>query len=144
MNSSPSIADWNRLLNELIATQIEFDRIKKLLIKTDEPAGILAGQSVTLNGAFVQGSPTLGAIGLANVQDAVGSINLIAIRQGPLILTTTQWDTVTGDTGGLTPNTLYYVSLTGITKTRPVSGNVYAIGSAVSSTQLNILFQAHP
>lgn len=145
MNRAPSITDWDRLVSEIIATQIELTRTKMLLIKTNSPIGILAGSPVTLTaGLFALGTSTLGAIGLSNVQDATSTVNITAIRQGNLILTTDQWDLVTGDIGGLIPNTVYWITATGITKTRPVSGNVYQIGVAISSTVLSVSFQASP
>lgn len=139
MNRSPGINDWTRMVSEIVATQIELDRIKELLIESSISIGIVAGGPVTLiAGAFALGSQALGAVGLATTQDSDVDMDLIAIRQGNLILTTAQWDAVTGDSGGLIPNTLYYVTDTGISKTRPVSGNVYQIGSAVNSTELKI------
>jgi len=63
---------------------------------------------------------------------------------GTLTATTGQWDAVTGDSGGLTPGTTYYLSNTAsgnITSTAPTgSGNyITKVGDALSSTTLLII-----
>ena len=59
-----------------------------------------------------------------------------------LTLTTAQWDTITGDIGGLTPGSVYYLSNTAagwITKIAPTTGYVVKIGIAVSAIDFEIL-----
>ncbi len=70
-------------------------------------------------------------------QDAEGSIQ----TDGVFTASTGEWDTVTGDSGGLTPDATYYLSetITGKLKvTVPTSGYVVPVGFAVSTTQLKL------
>lgn len=59
---------------------------------------------------------------------------------GPLTLTTEQWDAITGDSGGLTPLAIYYLSAADagmLTTTPPTSPNyVTVIGFALSPTTM--------
>ena len=60
---------------------------------------------------------------------------------GVLTATTTQWDAVTGQTGGLTFNARYYLSNTtagALTTTAPTSGYVVLVGVALSTTKMKI------
>ena len=64
---------------------------------------------------------------------------------GNLIATTGEWDAVTGETGGLTPNATYFLSAATagmLTQTAPtVDGNfVVRVGTALSPTELEISF----
>jgi len=88
--------------------------------------------------------------------NAVGTVNVIGLmaastassasgtvrKDGTLTLTTGQWDTVAGTTGGLTPGTEYWLSAATagrITSTVPTTGFVLRIGIALSSTDLEII-----
>lgn len=148
MSRVPNGQDWSKFVGEVGATQIEMDKIKTLLIRTATSVGIVAGSTLAVasdGSGFAQGSTTVQPVGLSKVDGAASLKNMTAVRNGKLILTTAQWDAVTGDTGGLVPGTTYYVAASGaITKTRPGSGNVYQIGSAKSSTEMSILLQASP
>lgn len=71
------------------------------------------------------------------------SINAAAsgdiVTSGDVDGTTGQWDAVTGQTGGLTINTVYYldnVTAGRITTTQPASGFVVPVGKAASTTKL--------
>lgn len=71
-----------------------------------------------------------------------GSIGTVQIT-GPLTTTTTNWDALTGQTGGLTPNTLYYLSPTtagNLTIIPPTSINacLVRVGKAITATKLLI------
>jgi hypothetical protein len=60
---------------------------------------------------------------------------------GTLVATTAQWDAVTGNTGGLVPNTTYYLSAATagfITSVAPATGWVQPVGTASSSTSMRI------
>ena len=63
---------------------------------------------------------------------------------GPLALTTDQWDSVTGETGGLVTGDRYFISsatagkLTNAAPARPVSAFVFAVGTALSPNILQI------
>lgn len=65
---------------------------------------------------------------------------------GPLTLTEDQWDAATGDTGGLTRGSVYYLSADAagkLTSTAPVpTNNVTQVGIALSSTTLLIQLSA--
>lgn len=83
-------------------------------------------------------------IGLASAEIGDGSSGMIQTT-GPLTLTTAQWDAITGDVGGLTFNTQYWVSpttagmLTDVAPSTPSSGDFDAlVGIAVSSTTMLI------
>ena len=65
------------------------------------------------------------------------------VTEGPLTLTTGEWDAIAGTTGGLTPSALYYLdpSTAGhITETAPTTAgqSVSEVGEAVSSTKLEV------
>jgi hypothetical protein len=71
---------------------------------------------------------------------AAGQIAL----DGILTATTGQWDAVTGDSGGLTSGSIYYLSPTvagRLTKTAPTTGGQYVVrvGRALSSTVLDLM-----
>lgn len=62
---------------------------------------------------------------------------------GPLTLTTDQWDTVTGQTGGLTPGARYFVSSATagkLTSTKPTAGGTlqFQVGVALSANILGL------
>lgn len=113
-------------------------------------AAIVRGAPVVLSGGqFVRGDAnaagTAPVIGLARVAGAPGQI-VVAQVLGVLTLTTAEWDAVTGQVGGLTPNASYYLStVTGrITTVAPVNPGefVVEIGRAVTSTIM--LIQTEP
>ncbi len=90
--------------------------------------------------AKADNSTTTKVIGLAfeNItSSSTGGIQTI----GVVTATTEEWDVVTGDSGGLTPNTLYYLSETTAGKlktTAPTTGYISPIGVAITTTQLRI------
>ncbi len=60
---------------------------------------------------------------------------------GVMTATTGQWDAVTGQSGGLTPNTYYYLSSTtagAITSTIPTTNWSVRVGYAMSTTEMRI------
>lgn len=70
---------------------------------------------------------------------AIGTIQ----TDGGLTATTAEWDVVTGQTGGLTPGSIYFLSSTTagkLTTTAPTSSGqfVLRVGQAISSTSLEI------
>ena len=90
--------------------------------------------------AKADSSTTNKVIGLAYEDTDAASSGRIQVT-GIVTATTGEWDVVTGDSGGLTPNTLYYLSeaVSGKLKTTaPTTGYVSPIGIAVSSTQMKI------
>lgn len=64
--------------------------------------------------------------------------NFTVKKIGVVTLTTGQWDARTGDVGGLTKGSEYYLSSTagGLTKTEPTTGLRQYVGKAISTTVL--------
>lgn len=64
---------------------------------------------------------------------------------GHMTLTTSGWDAVTGDTGGLTPDAVYFLDAATagkLTTTLPASPNaIVRVGLALSSTQMILVIQ---
>ncbi len=86
---------------------------------------------------------TMDMIGLVKDVTIVSSADGMVQTDGILAATTGQWDAVTGDTGGLTAGTVYYLdaSTAGfITSTAPitVSQFVVQLGRAISTTEMEI------
>lgn len=84
-------------------------------------------------------SQLLGLTRAAILTNASGSIQ----TDGILTLTTGEWDDITGQTGGLTFNTPYYVSSVTaglLTTTAPTSAGTFVVraGLALSTTELDI------
>jgi len=73
--------------------------------------------------------------------DAVGNVQ----SEGYFTATTGEWDVVTGDTGGLTAGTYYFLDATsaGALTTTPPTGNVWTqlVGIATSTTTMKLLFR---
>ena len=86
---------------------------------------------------------TMDMLGLVKDATIVTSADGMVQTDGILAATTGQWDAVTGDTGGLTAGTVYYLdaSTAGfITSTAPttVSQYVVQLGRAISTTEMEI------
>ena len=86
---------------------------------------------------------TTDVIGLvADTSIAAGATGGIQL-EGILTATTGQWDAVAGTTGGLTKNTIYYLSASTagqLTATSPSTAGQYSasVGIAVSTTEMKI------
>lgn len=91
------------------------------------------------------------AAGTANVlglviEAAEGSGRPVGYQiDGLMTLEIAQWDNVTGQTGGLTPQAVYWLSPATagkLTTTKPISGGAYQtpIGYATSSKTMRLLF----
>lgn len=81
-------------------------------------------------------------IGVASKFTAAGEVAEY-IAAGPLVLDTSVWDARTGGSGGLVPNTVYYLSQTtpgNITSVEPTDGQVVRIGVALSANVLAVDF----
>lgn len=79
-------------------------------------------------------------IGFAGASIGAGTVGPIVIG-GIIELTEGQWDAVTSQSGGLTPNSEYYLSNVtagSITTSAPTSGVHAPVGIAISSTKLKI------
>jgi hypothetical protein len=94
-----------------------------------------------VNLANANAAGTMGVVGLVSATSiANGAAGLVAM-DGVLTATTTQWDAVTGQTGGLTFGSVYFLSNTtagALTTTAPASGYVVPVGRALSTTQMKI------
>jgi len=76
------------------------------------------------------------AVGLATSLIGIGSVGVVQTR-GVLSLTSAQWDDTTGQTGGLTTGSKYYVNIAGkLTVTPPVSGFIRPVGTAIAPTKM--------
>jgi hypothetical protein len=103
--------------------------------------------SGTVAPAQANGFSTSGVLGIANALIAPSGIGGVVVT-GPLVLSTAQWDAVvTGESGGLTSGTLYFLdsAVTGkLTATAPSTPGqvVTLIGRAISPTTLIITIGA--
>lgn len=83
---------------------------------------------------------TFRAIGFASAAISNTASGTIVVN-GVVTGTTGEWDAVTGQTGGLTPGSAYFLSNTtagNCTTTAPTSGYLCRVGVAVSTTQMLI------
>lgn len=120
-----------------------------LELENENASPIVIGAPVYLSGeslcdlAQADDITTSRAIGLvADTSIASATIGNVQTA-GLLEATTTQWDAITGDTGGLIPNLLYYVSVDNVGKLVRTSPKVLGdplcrVGQAISPTQMNI------
>ncbi len=120
------------------------------VLTNDEATAVVIGSAVysDANDGFKKGQAN--AAGTSNVIGIVAKSPSIANgTSGPVTLngvvaaTTTEWDAVTGQAGGLTFNSMYYLDPTTagkITSTAPstVGQLVVAIGRAISTTELMV------
>ncbi len=111
------------------------------------PPGTPVVQSRATEGVVLPGRAnavdTSSVIGLAVIPGVVGS-QVLTQFAGVLTLTTAQWDTVTGGTGGLTRGVPYYLSAGfqegRLTTTAPSAGGTFTtqVGVALSARDLLI------
>lgn len=77
-------------------------------------------------------------IGLVAEPITISAIGAIQ-TEGRLIATTAEWDGRTGETGGLTPGSTYYLGEWGaLTAIPPTSGYLTRLGIAISTTDFEI------
>jgi len=85
-------------------------------------------------------SGTKAVLGLAEETISASSSGSI-VTNGVKALTTAEWDAVTGETGGLTAGSRYYLSIAGgLTSIPPTATGDYvvAVGVAMSTTEMKI------
>lgn len=123
---------------------------QEILSLTDgESTSIAIGQAVyisaadTVKKALADASGTKDVIGLVAQASINASSSGIIKTSGVLSASTTQWDAVTGGSGGLTPNSRYYLdsSTAGkLTATAPTTAGQYVcpVGLAISTTEMKI------
>jgi len=107
------------------------------------------GEAVYIDGADTCDKAQANAAGTMDMVALVKDPSIAAATagmvqsDGVLSATTGQWDAVTGDTGGLTTGSVYYLSAATagrITDTSPTAGGEYSVqvGKALSTTELEI------
>lgn len=118
-------------------------------VANGETIAILVGASTyidsadTIKYANADSVDTKDAIGICVAEIAISGSGTIQV-DGLLTLTTAQWDIATGDTGGLTPGAVYFLSDVThgrITKTATTTIGHYIVkmGIAVSTTDFEIM-----
>lgn len=113
-----------------------------------EAGAIVIGRVVYCSGVDTM---RLANANAAGTKDVIGIVTSTSISSGAsgsfacegiITATTTQWDVVTGQSGGLTTGAKYYLSNTtagAMTTTAPSSGYVCLVGIALSTTKFRIL-----
>lgn len=130
------------------------DQSTQFQLTNDEATPVVCGSAVYSDAAggfkkaLANASTTAKVIGLVAVAPSItnGVAGAIALDD-VLTLTTAQWDAVTGGSGGLVFNTIYYLdpSTAGhITSTAPTTVGQYVveIGRALSTTDMKINIKA--
>lgn len=114
------------------------------------PAYVTGG--VPTVGISQVGPASAASSGLAEVVGVVSALQVgaaVTVRVvGEVELTTSQWDAVTGQSGGLTPGRVYYLSTVAghLTTTAPSAGGTFrvAVGTAISATRLLLSENSYP
>ena len=113
----------------------------------DDSANMVFGQPVYILGAnnnirrsranFGGTKKVIGLVASSTIK--VGNTGKV-LTSGILTGTTSQWDTVTGGSGGLNPGSRYFLSLStfGISNVAPSAGYIVPLGYAINSTSLKI------
>ncbi|MDX2215297.1 MAG: hypothetical protein SFY66_18680 [Oculatellaceae cyanobacterium bins.114] len=96
--------------------------------------------------AQANASGTVQVIGLAKDVSVANAASGLVQTDGVMVATTTQWDAITGQTGGLTAGSPYFLSASTagrLTVTAPstVGQFVVRVGIALSATQMDITVQ---
>lgn len=106
---------------------------------------VFTSSATEITGAQADAQGTIRVTGLLAEAIADTASGDVAI-DGILTLTTGEWDAITGETGGLTPNANYFLdaaTLANLTQTAPttVGEFVVRVGHALSATELEIEVQ---
>jgi hypothetical protein len=100
--------------------------------------GFSVGQTIHLNGTTWEeaDADVDTKVCDAVVGEVTDADTFVAVISGWVELTTGEWDTVTGGSGGLTAGDYYWLSSTagGLTTTKPTTGLVQLVLTAVSTT----------
>lgn len=145
-DAGPSPKDYDTLVAEILGIETEHYNRDHWTYTNDNAGTVNAGMAVYLksNGnvdkANAAAVGTSHVIGLAEADVAAAASGSFK-RNGTLTLTTAQWDTAAGTTGGLTPGTAYFLSDSTagkLTATAPTTATHTSLrcGIALSSTQL--------
>ncbi len=117
-----------------------------LEVTNDETITILIGAVVYISSAnavkYAKAdlATTKSAIAMCLGDIIATELGIIQV-DGLLTLTTEQWDLATGDTGGLTPGSVYFLSaatIGRITNVPPTTGYIVKIGTAISTVNFEI------
>ena len=95
----------------------------------------------SINLARANTSPTSNVVGLLADTSVADTVIGKVMTYGVMTATTTQWDAVTGGSGGLTVNTIYYLSTSTagmLTSTVPSTNYLVPVGLALSTTELKL------
>lgn len=103
----------------------------------------LNGTASTVDKARANAASTARVYGLVYDTSISSSATGSIATDGPVVATTTEWDAVTGQTGGLTPGSMYFLdpaTAGKLTTTPPttVGQLVVKVGDAVSTTEFEI------
>jgi len=120
--------------------------INGVTLSNNEAGAVVPGVPVYINanGTFKKAkadvAATASAIGLTNAGIASATPGIVKLDDS-LVLTTAQWDAVTGQAGGLTPGATYFVSNATaglLTAVVPTTGYLVPVGKALSTTMMSI------
>lgn len=123
-----------------------------ITLTNSDATSMVIGNAAYAFGADAVKKARANAIGTAYVVALTKDASISSAASGSyqtdqiLTATTGEWDAVTGDSGGLTTGSVYYLSATtagGLTKTAPTAAGQYVVqvGIAISTTELLLKFQ---
>lgn len=166
VDRKPDYEDWDQVSAEVIAVQTELDATKDRVtdLETTHSQDAFITVPDASGGSIVVGTPvymkangTGAAPADANANTPIPHVvgfaheitggNVRIHVRGTMVLTTGEWDAVTGGSGGLTPFTEYFLDVTAgkITTAEPTTGGSHVIrmGIAMSTTDMfiHIAFQ---
>lgn len=128
---------------------VQLNEVDFITANNGELAAVVIGMPVYVSAADEVKKALADAIGTSEVVGLVVDVTVEPddpariLTDGRLAATTAQWDAVTGDVGGLTAGSIYYLDPTtagNLTTTAPTSDTevVARIGKALSTTILEI------
>lgn len=116
-------------------------------LTNNQGATIVIGRAVYSDGSGTVRLANSAAVGTRKPTGLVADASIgsaasgTIVTAGVLTATTTQWDVVTGQTGGLTTDSYYYLSGTtdgALTTTAPTTGWMVRVGKALSTTKMRL------
>lgn len=130
------------IANEVDAVPITNASASAIAIGT--PVFISAANAI--QPAQANASGTTEVLGLIRTASIAAAASGVAQTDGVLTATAAQWDAITGQTGGLTPGSIYFLSAATagrLTRTAPTAIGSYVarIGRAISSIEFEITLQ---
>jgi hypothetical protein len=123
-----------------VRTQINGESSASLVICTP----VYNNAAGSVKKAKADAKATAAVVGLVYATSIAAAASGHIITSGVLGATTAQWDAVTGGSGGLVFNTLYFLDATTagmLTSTVPASGCNVLVGRALSATELELNIQ---